>query len=570
MFKKRIFLTLQIICFAGLNLAFAQLPPETPWSTPTTPHPPVLSNPAYRQTVLDLESNCNITRVSDVGAFSNSGAGIQHQYSKVQAWNADQSKIWIGFNWILNDSDYSVYKFLNISISMNDGRWSNVDPNIRYFLDGDILKKVNIVTELVTTLHQFAGYQNATIGGYHGSISLDDRYVVIMSQDSKNATLYDIANDVVVSSYYEADGLGEPSITPWGNYITIATQNDIRLYDLNFNFIRVIFNRGAHCDYMIDADGNQVIVGMCPLQMAKLSDGIQIDLLPQTSFTNGTCGDATNNPYVCGHVSGRATALDGWALISAGVDDCNNGFPGYYHRSEIFLLKLDGSGTIKSFGFSRSTYSNYLAEAKATVRQDGQKVLFTTDWDVNGNTDGTVDYVVQYNTALPIELTDFYGNLIGTSIFLDWTILNTNASDYFIIERSGDGYKWEEIGTKEVSSSNTIYKKYTFEDREPIAGINYYRIKQLSLDQTIDYSQTISVLNTTQNFQVSPNPTRGIIEVIGNQQYYEVYDLYGNLVKNGIVIDQKIDISTLGNSIYFLKMGDNVNTKAELARVIKI
>ena len=99
--------------------------------------------------------------------FNNSGSGIQHQYSKVQAWNADKSKIWLGFNWILNDSDYSLFKYLGIS--MNDGRWSNVDPDIRYFLNAQRIFSINPCFNLRQPLPQGLVFFNIVLESIGGS-----------------------------------------------------------------------------------------------------------------------------------------------------------------------------------------------------------------------------------------------------------------------------------------------------------------------------------------------------------------------------------------------------------------
>lgn len=95
---------------------FGDSPLEEPWSG----HKPIteLPNPGYLQTIEDTVYNVRITCISDETVFGKSGAGIMHQYSKVQKWNSDMTIIWLGFNIILNGavryfghsrSDYSGY-----------------------------------------------------------------------------------------------------------------------------------------------------------------------------------------------------------------------------------------------------------------------------------------------------------------------------------------------------------------------------------------------------------------------------------------------------------------------------
>ena len=385
---------LVVWCFTVTNSP-AEIPQESNWGKHQGIK--ILNNPDYLGTVHDEVNHVYVTRISDEAAFGVSDGAIQHQYAKVQAWNADMTMISLGFNTILDAHDYSIIKTMNIS--MNDARWSNVEPNIRYFGDGDFLKKVNVLTNKVTILHEFPGYKTCRIGPWEGNLSADDRYVVVTSENEKNAALYDIKNDVVLGEREFPGTFDWASITPWGDYVVVNDRGtgDTRMYDLKFNFVRILSNETSHADFAVDSTGNRVFVEMCPLRMVRMDNGKRTDLLPSTEFTFGICGDGAYNPWVCGHVSGRGLGLPGWALISAGIDQCKHGEDAYYNRTEIFLLKLDGSGTIRSLGFTRSTFGDYLSQAKAVLSPDGKKALFTSDWNIDG--DGTSkarDYVVEF------------------------------------------------------------------------------------------------------------------------------------------------------------------------------
>lgn len=381
------------------GISFCQLPPEKPWSTPVNPpHPDTLVQPNYLQTVHDTLFDVDITKISDA-SLGSTGAAIQHQYSKIQAWNSDMSLIALGFDIIIDAHDYSHFK--TISTALHDARWSHTNPNIRYFGDGDYYKKINVVTDVVTTLHHFPGYGTCRTGPWEGNLSYDDRYVVITSENEKDASLYDILNDEVLGVKHFSNTFDWVSITPWGNYIAVSNNGtgQTELYDLDFNFIKTLSNYQSHADFALDSDGNQVFVEMCPIRMVRLDNLQEIDLLPATSSTEGTCGLETYNPWVCGHVSGRAF-IPGWVLISSGHDDCNNGYNGFYHRTEIFILKLDGTGTVKKLGYTRTSNVDYLSQAKASMSPDGNKAIFTSDWNVNGNGGASVDYIVEYNESI--------------------------------------------------------------------------------------------------------------------------------------------------------------------------
>ena len=409
--RKKILLVMILFMITGS--VFAQLPPESNWGNPHTVN--TLPNPGYLQTVFDPGHNVNITRISDEGVFGGSGGDIQHQYSKVQAWNSDMTYLWLGWDRLLDGNTYQLIK--TFDIHMMDGRWANTEPVIRYFGDKKYLKKINVETGEITVLHQFPDFNGeCTIGPWEGNLSADDKYVVVTDMDegadfAYHAALLNLETNTVISSKYFPDKFDWASITPWGDYIVVNNigTSHTEMYDLNFNFIKVISNRRAHADFATDTEGNKVLVEMCPIGMVRLDNGEETDLLPVTEYTCCSCGEQNemhDNPWICGHVSGRNFDLPGWVLISAGSDKCNNGFNAYYNRTEIFLLKLDGSGTIRHLGFTRSTFKNYLAEAKASVSRDGTRAIFTSDWNIDGyGTDKARDYIVQYNTDKTFNLT---------------------------------------------------------------------------------------------------------------------------------------------------------------------
>ena len=243
----RIYLLIPVFFF--LSNLFAQFPPDTIWEPQA---PDTLPMPGYLQTIYDADRNMDIMRISDTLAFGvPPGAGaLTPQYAKIQSWNADMSKILIGFTHILNGDDYSIYK--NIANTypggyFNDGRWSNINPDIRYFCWGENFLKINIVTEHIDTLQHFPGYA-ATIGPYEGNISADDKYVVITNDTTiqgytcgNRAALYDIEFDTVLSfRHFPGWGLDWASITPSGDYIAVSNNETgkVELYDLNFIFVK--------------------------------------------------------------------------------------------------------------------------------------------------------------------------------------------------------------------------------------------------------------------------------------------------------------------------------------------
>ncbi len=357
-------------------------PPEGTWETRI---PKTLPRPEYLKSVHDKVFGVDYTCISDPTAFnvpSGSGALLSH-YPKDQAWNADMSKIVLGGNYLVNANDYTFDKRLNVG--MSDSRWSNVNPKIRYFCSGDQFKKVNIETEEVTVLHTFPGYR-VTVGPYEGNISADDKYVVITNESGGIATaasLYDIELDSVISTKSFSGDIDWVTVPPSGDYIVVNNRggSKIEVYDLNFDFLRNVGVGSQHGDFGIDSEGNEVWIQVIPVSMHRLSDGVSTRLI---------------SPSLGGHISGRGFNNPGWALVS---NDIN---PGSYN-TEIFEVKLDGSGIIRHFGHARSSCTTYANYPMGSVSPDGKKVIFNSDWDIYGSGGNAVAYISEYREVTDID-----------------------------------------------------------------------------------------------------------------------------------------------------------------------
>lgn len=126
---------------------------------------------------------------------------------------------------------------------------------------------------------------------------------------------------------------------------------------------------------------------------------------------------------------------------------------------------------------------------------------------------------VEVGGTLPVELVSFTGEVIDNAVQLRWTTASESQSLAFEIERSYQGPDFQAIGRVDAagnSSKNITYDYWDspFQNREPTA---LYRLKQIDIDGSIQYSNVIEVANPGHNFveslQVYPVPTRGKINL---------------------------------------------------------
>ncbi len=176
--------------------------------------------------------------------------------------------------------------------------------------------------------------------------------------------------------------------------------------------------------------------------------------------------------------------------------------------------------------------------------------------------------------ALPIELVSFSGNCSkSNAVDLKWKTISETQNSFFTIERSRDANTWQIISKVAGSGNTNIAHDYSFTDANPIHGTMYYHLKQTDVNNIFKYSETISVdncgLSSSTEIILYPNPSsENEISIRANAKEINVgfYNSYGVEVAtfNLLEGDNKVDISSLNNGIYFLKvMEGNVQISAQ-------
>lgn len=119
------------------------------------------------------------------------------------------------------------------------------------------------------------------------------------------------------------------------------------------------------------------------------------------------------------------------------------------------------------------------------------------------------------NNPLPVTLLTFEAQVLSQHIQLHWTTLTETDNSHFVIERSADGRRFEEIGTVAGAGNTYQQQTYRFADRHPLAGTQYYRLKQVDFDDGSTYFDIIAAQMTVQEVQLSPNPAQKQVTISG-------------------------------------------------------
>ncbi|RDV15744.1 T9SS C-terminal target domain-containing protein [Pontibacter diazotrophicus] len=180
--------------------------------------------------------------------------------------------------------------------------------------------------------------------------------------------------------------------------------------------------------------------------------------------------------------------------------------------------------------------------------------------------------------VLPVELARFTAKVSGPVVDLQWLTASEMQNDYFSVERSSDGQAFESIGRVAGHGTTAIGAAYKFADNHPLAGISYYRLKQVDEDGSHAYSAVVAVTRaaglkvakvyptiTTDKLQVSVEQTGVmhqvlVLDMLGKQWLLEALD--------NTALHHTIDVSNLRGGSYVLVLLDEQGQR-QTTRFIK-
>ena len=183
-------------------------------------------------------------------------------------------------------------------------------------------------------------------------------------------------------------------------------------------------------------------------------------------------------------------------------------------------------------------------------------------------------YSITPTVSLPVELTAFDATPTTTSVLLNWTTETELNNDYFEIQHSVDGQKFEVIGTVLGAGTSLEAQEYGFEHDKPVNGTNYYRLRQVDFDGAFEISQTVvaEFSRNTTDFTLAPSVANSYVNILFDElsdekAMIEIYNISGVLVKQMNISSSEynynLDVSTFQNGQYIIRYtkGSDVVTK---------
>jgi len=317
-------------------------------------------------------------------------------------------------------------------------------------------------------------------------------------------------------------------------YGTLTTSQDIILDGTLVNNGTVI------ADVLNNADQLGILLN---------NSGALIDVMGQlridgifTNFEDVTTGDL----YIRGTLTNHDTIITGALDLHGGT--INGG--GYIETCDITLRKR----AITFYDLSNQTI-------------DTSNCLFSSMLSDDGN--GTIDFAtVSFGVILlPVEFVEFELTLVDTKIIVHWVTASEFGNSHFEIERCCDGSNWQRIRRIDARESGNRHSvnEYRYVDTDPKSGINYYRIRQVKINGSFDYSQIRLIQvddNKTEGIDVFPNPATNHITIQIQENTLltglKILDIHGRSCKLSMTSSSDdglmINTTNLPGGIYFLRL----------------
>lgn len=224
----------------------------------------------------------------------------------------------------------------------------------------------------------------------------------------------------------------------------------------------------------------------------------------------------------------------------------------------IELVAKQFTGVPNATGPNNST--EYSISVNGTDYGDGTDRFYD-----NGS--GTVSNTPEISTVgigapLAISYSHIEAKKQGAASLITWGTATESDNQGFTVERSADGKSFEKIGnvdSKAEGGNSSSSLEYAFTDSKPLAGINYYRLKQTNTNGKYEYSKVVNVtFDNNAVIALYPNPARDYTTVKSNGiKSIMIYDVSGKSISLPVennVSSAKINTSMLSNGIYNIRI----------------
>jgi hypothetical protein len=157
---------------------------------------------------------------------------------------------------------------------------------------------------------------------------------------------------------------------------------------------------------------------------------------------------------------------------------------------------------------------NFTGAATPLNMNDTNSIAFSVTADVKSGAEDRFRIVFKQVGVLPIKFSSLKAYQQNDNIAVQWTVENEQNMVKYEVEKSANGRDFTQVNTTKATGNDHSTTTYNWLDLNSIKGDNFYRIKSVSLNGSIEYSKIVKVSlgkNKT-GVSVYPNPVKdGVI-----------------------------------------------------------
>ena len=374
-----------------------------PFVSDSTLHEPAaIVEPGLGQTYVDPVFATTVKRLTVTPAprARKSTAGLVPEYSKVQAWNCDDSLLLLrctdGRSFLLNGQTLSGARPTKLPGGDIEPRWSPTNPNTLYYLLDEGVYRYSVKTDKSVLVARMKGMGQLSSGAEQ-ELPADGRYLAMHGTEvdkpngqyvSTKAFVVDLKTGkagptkVLKSPGNNPDDfLDYVAMTPDSKYVMVMwASHGADLYTPNWKYVRRLTTWDEHGDFAQYEPGKYAFV-QAHYRPDTNDETIELSPLDGSPRRTLWLAPAFNMGL---HISARNTALPGWVFVSSYWDGLGQRPGATPFENEVFALSL--SSTVDAPVVRRLAHTNtleradYFDEPHATVRQDGRVILFASNF----------------------------------------------------------------------------------------------------------------------------------------------------------------------------------------------
>ncbi len=211
------------------------------------------------------------------------------------------------------------------------------------------------------------------------------------------------------------------------------------------------------------------------------------------------------------------------------------------YRLQLTPENMDHPGMIAFLQDSYLTTSSMINLSAVT------SVNFAVDGNAASAASNRFRIVFSQATVLPVIFSSVKAYCLNDKIQVEWKVEDHLNTIKFEVEKSTNGSDFSMVNTTLKNTSGS----YFWIDADAFAGKNFYRIKSIDRDGTIEYSAVVSVLIVKggTNFTIEPNPVKGnTLHLHFANQPKGIYEFYLINSAGQLVYTTKLQISNSSTS----------------------